>query len=328
MIKVTLYTREGCVLCEQAKEDLKALQSEIPHRLIEIDIESDPALLKRFNEVLPVVQIGPYKLEALFTKTDLLVALAAARDGLQKAQPRSNISRNQAIRLNRAVLFLSRHWLAIFNLFTFAYVGLPIAAPILMKLGATRPAIVIYRIYSILCHQLAFRSWFLFGEQSAYPLASAGTSLTPYSIATGLDSGDIFGAVSFIGNERLGYKVALCQRDVAIWGGILLAGLLFALLRDRLKPLPITLWLIFGIIPIALDAGSQFLTQFPILSSLSRESTPFLRTLTGGLFAVCNIWMAYPYIEESMTEIRIQVTTKLAGVGDDGSYTPKSPATR
>lgn len=327
MIKVTLYTREGCHLCDMAKEDLDALQSEIPHRLIEVDIESDPVLLKRFNEVIPVVQIGPYKLEALFTKTDLFVALAAARDGLQKAQPKSKVSRKQAIRLNRAVLLLSRHWLAIFNLLTFAYVGIPSVAPVLMKLGATRPAQLIYRIYSILCHQLAFRSWFLFGEQPAYPLASAGTSLTPYSVATGLDGGDILSAASFIGNERLGYKVALCQRDVAIWGGILLAGLLFALLRDRLKPLRITLWLIFGILPIALDGGSQLFAQFPMLSALSRESTPFLRTLTGGLFGVCNIWMAYPYIEESMTETRILVATKLAGVGN-GSDTSKPPATQ
>jgi hypothetical protein len=114
---------------------------------------------------------------------------------------------------------------------------------------------------------------------------------------------------------------------VAIWGGILLAGLLFALLRDRLKPLRITLWLIFGILPIALDGGSQLFAQFPMISALSRESTPFLRTLTGGLFGVCNIWMAYPYIEESMTETRIQVTTKLAGVGT-GSDISKSPATQ
>lgn len=314
MIKVTLYTRQGCQLCELAKDDLNALQSEIPHQLVEVDIESDPVLLKRFADVIPVVQIGPYKIEALFTKKDLLVALSAARDGQKNAQTRSIVSRDQAIRLNRIVLFFSRHWLAIFNLLIFVYVGLPFMAPILMKMGMTTLAGLIYKIYSPLCHQLAYRSWFLFGEQPAYPLARMGSSLTPFGVATGLDGGDFKQAVLFLGNEQLGYKVAFCQRDVAMWVGLLLAGLFFSLVRDRLKPLPIAIWLIVGIMPIALDGVTQMFSLISPLSFLSRESTPFLRTLTGALFGVSNVWMAYPYIEESMAEIRVQLTAKLAGV--------------
>ena len=41
MLTVTLYTRQECHLCEQAKEDLEALQEIIPHRLVEVDIEQD-----------------------------------------------------------------------------------------------------------------------------------------------------------------------------------------------------------------------------------------------------------------------------------------------
>ena len=140
MIRVTLYTREGCQLCDQARADLEALQTEFTYDLAEVDINSDPALRDRYFDIVPVVQIGPYKLEALFTTTDLRVALGAARDGLVKSREEAKVPREQAIRLNKVVLFLSRHWLAMMNLLFFVYVGLPISAPILMKLGVTRPA--------------------------------------------------------------------------------------------------------------------------------------------------------------------------------------------
>ncbi len=46
MLTVTLYTRKDCHLCEQAKADLESLQAKHPHRLVEIDIDSDPSLQK------------------------------------------------------------------------------------------------------------------------------------------------------------------------------------------------------------------------------------------------------------------------------------------
>jgi hypothetical protein len=51
-----------------------------------------------------------------------------------------------------------------------------------------------------------------------------------------------------------------------------------------------------------------------------RESTPFLRTLTGGLFGLANMWLAYPYFEESMKEVVNDLTAKLAKV--DAPTTP------
>ncbi len=279
---------------------------------MEVDITSDPILEERYRDIVPVAQVGPYKLEALFTSTDLRVALGAARDGLRRSQEEGVISRKQAINLHKAVLFLSRHWLAMTNLIFFLYVGLPFAAPVLMNIGASSTAIRIQRIYSPLCHQLAFRSWFLFGEQPAYPLETAHTSLTPYGEATGLDSDDFWEAKEFIGDERLGFKVVLCQRDIAIWGGMLVGGLFFAIFRKRMKPLPILIWLVVGVLPIALDGGTQILSEFPFLSFPHRESTPFLRTVTGALFGIMNVWMAFPYIEVTMNETRILVTSKLA----------------
>jgi uncharacterized membrane protein len=57
-----------------------------------------------------------------------------------------------------------------------------------------------------------------------------------------------------------------------------------------------------------LDGFSQLFSQFnfPWLAALLpyRESTPFLRVLTGALFGFSTAWFAYPYIEESMAETR------------------------
>jgi hypothetical protein len=83
--------------------------------------------------------------------------------------------------------------------------------------------------------------------------------------------------------------------------------------RRRLRPLPIWAWLFFGLLPIALDGGSQLLSAFPFSPFEVRESTPFLRTLTGLLFGLSNAWLAYPYVEESMGETRALSAARLSG---------------
>jgi len=67
-----------------------------------------------------------------------------------------------------------------------------------------------------------------------------------------LDEDDLHLAQDFRGDANVGYKVALCQRDIAIYGGILFAGLAFGALRKSLKPLPIGLWFLLGVLPVAL----------------------------------------------------------------------------
>lgn len=64
-----------------------------------------------------------------------------------------------------------------------------------------------------------------------------------------------------------GYQVAICQRCAAIHGAMALAGLLYALLRQRhLSPLGFSWYLLF-IIPVAVDGGmawvSLLLTVIP-----------------------------------------------------------------
>jgi len=45
---------------------------------------------------------------------------------------------------------------------------LPLLAPILMAAGLVTPANLIYAAYSLVCHQLPSRSFFIFGQQMAF----------------------------------------------------------------------------------------------------------------------------------------------------------------
>ncbi len=320
MNRVTLYSKPDCPLCDEARAALARLRAEIPHEFVEVDISADPALAALYGEAVPVVQVGPYTLRAPFTEVDLRVSLRSAEER-DRRSGRAAAAAPRATRLDRNLLFFARHWAAILNLGLLVFVGLPFAAPVLMKLGATTPAMWIYTAYRPFCHQMAFRTWFLFGEQAAYPRASAGTGLISYGEATGLDENDYFGARQFLGNEQLGYKMAFCERDVAIYGGMFVAGLAFALFGRRMKPLPIIAWVIIGILPIAIDGGTQLLQGFPIVGFLGRESTPLLRTVTGGLFGMSNVAFAYPYLQESMAETIATILPRL-----QASPSPSQPA--
>lgn len=221
--------------------------------------------------------------------------------------------RSVVLTLDRGIAGLSRHWLAGLNWFFAIYLGLPFLAPTLMAAHLTGPAEAIYTVYSPMCHQLAYRSWFLFGEKAYYlaPEFQARTGIEPYSTLGRLQ------AKAFLGNAVMGYKVAFCERDVAIYGGILAGGLLYAVWRRRLPRLHWLAYLILGVGPIALDGFSQLLSQppFNLIPPFGllpfRESTPLLRTLTGGLFGLVGALFAYPYMEETMQDTGEQAEDKL-----------------
>ena len=59
MRRVTLYTRKGCHLCDQAREAILELRrSGHPLELREVDIESDPELELDYRERIPVVAVN------------------------------------------------------------------------------------------------------------------------------------------------------------------------------------------------------------------------------------------------------------------------------
>ncbi|MGB2962622.1 MAG: DUF2085 domain-containing protein [Anaerolineales bacterium] len=317
MVTVTLYTREDCKLCQKTEEDLKDLQQEYPHRLVKIDIEKED--FPEYSEQIPIMDIGPYQLKAPIDVKTIKMTLGAAQDRLNQLDKinleshQRRVERGKKISLSdRFFHWLSKRYMLVFNGFVFLYLGLAVLAPILQANGSVGTAKVIYAVYGRLCHQLAYRSWFIYGEQFAYPREMANLDqLMTYEEATGYDPFDIQAAHDFLGNENLGYKIALCQRDMAIYGGILGFGLIFSLTRKKIPGLPIAVWFLLGIIPLGLDGTSQIISQLPWDILPIRESTPLLRSLTGALFGVTTAWFGYPIVEETMADTRKIMTVKV-----------------
>ncbi len=332
LLNVTLYMREDCKLCDEVRDNLVSLQKKFPHRLAEVNIDSDPVLQQKYSEQVPVVKVGPYQLKAPIAKQALEMTLGAASDRRGQLQQVGGESYLERVRKgqsmgggDRIYLWISKHYLALLNLLMFVYFGLPFLAPALMKIDATVPARLIYTIYSPLCHQFGFRSFFLFGEQPYYPLKEVGlANVKTFDQITGYTNlADPFSisrlyARQFIGDPTVGYKVAICERDNAIYGAIVLFGLVYSLTKRRLPALHWTLWFLIGIVPIGLDGFAQLLSQFNwpwLLHFLPYyESTPFMRVFTGFLFGFATAWFAYPSIEESMRETREFFLKKFAVV--------------
>lgn len=79
MIRVTLYSRDGCGLCDEARHLLYQLDQRVALLVREIDIESDAALEKAYFDKIPVIEIGdarlfapiePQELEALVRRVE------------------------------------------------------------------------------------------------------------------------------------------------------------------------------------------------------------------------------------------------------------------
>ena len=59
--EVTIYSKPGCHLCEEAKEVLVPVLREFGATLREVNIESDAALEGRYRYDIPVIFIGARK---------------------------------------------------------------------------------------------------------------------------------------------------------------------------------------------------------------------------------------------------------------------------
>lgn len=193
--------------------------------------------------------------------------------------------------MSRLLRWVSAHWLALANLALGVMVGLPILAPVLYHWGYHGPAAFIHTIFSPLCHQIPERSFFLFGPRLTYSYpelaALLGQGIVPQR---------------WVGSPEVGFKMAVCQRDIAVYGAMALAGIVFTGLRTRLRPLSVRQFLLL-IVPMAIDVGGQFIGLW--------DSTWLTRLITGALFGVACIALAYPYLEQGMREVRAETSAAL-----------------
>ena len=89
-----------------------------------------------------------------------------------------------------------------------------------------------------------------------------------------------------------GYKMAFEQRETAIYPGLLGGGLLFGVVRGRLRSLR---WraLVVASLPLPVDALSQTVGL--------RGSDWRWRTATGIVFALAFVWWSYPLLERDLS---------------------------
>jgi len=74
-VVVTLFGREGCHLCDQAREALLRMRRDgLDFALEEVDIEGDPELHRRLLERIPVIEVGGEPVCELFIDEDAVRA--------------------------------------------------------------------------------------------------------------------------------------------------------------------------------------------------------------------------------------------------------------
>ena len=192
-----------------------------------------------------------------------------------------------------------QHWLAIFTGILFFYALLPFGAPLLKQAGLDGVAQVIYQPYKLVCHTYGFRSMYLFGEQFTYTREEFNAKSGIDTLAPGNMFSNLLAARDFQGNLQMGYKVALCERDVALYLSMALGGVIYGLAQRRVRHMPWWLFVLIGIAPIGLDGFSQLFSQAPFYFIQYRESTVALRMLTGSLFGLSMAWLVFPIIEST-----------------------------
>jgi uncharacterized membrane protein len=211
-------------------------------------------------------------------------------------RPLTGWQRDVVLFLDRQIYRLAGRWLAVFNVLIALYILPPVLAPILMANGSPQVGKLIYAVYRPACHQLPERSFFLLGPQVTYSIDELwARGMLP-------QPDNLFARQNFVGAPEVGWKMALCERDMALYGGLLVAGLIFGLVRKRIRPLSLLAYALC-LLPMAIDGGTQLV--------LLRESTWFLRVLTGGMVGMATVWVLYPHIETAFAQLRREANERV-----------------
>ncbi len=177
-------------------------------------------------------------------------------------------------RLWSLVRFGLRHWFALYLVLSGLYAGLALLAPVAMSLGWVRLGTVLHGLYVWVCHQEPGASYLVFGRGEPLPAELAD---------------DRF----WKGSPAIGWKTALCQRNLAIYGSFFLYGLVFGLTGRRWPPL--ALWIgALLCVPMAADGLTQAFGW--------RESNWLWRTLSGSLFSLGIVWTLLPRVQAAGRE--------------------------
>lgn len=85
-MRLTLYGKPGCCLCDEAREAVEAVRAEQPFDLVEVDVTLDPVLHRAFGERIPVLAVDGEEVFELEVGASALAAELARRRGGENAQ--------------------------------------------------------------------------------------------------------------------------------------------------------------------------------------------------------------------------------------------------
>ncbi len=81
MIRVTIYSRPGCHLCDEMKTLVQRIAISIPLSLDEVDVSADSALEARYGLEIPVLMIEGKKVAKFRVTEEQLTRMLTARTG-------------------------------------------------------------------------------------------------------------------------------------------------------------------------------------------------------------------------------------------------------
>ena len=78
MVTVTMFSRERCGLCDEAREVIEAVRADVPFRYEEVRIDGDEALERTYGLRVPVILVDGEEEFEIEVDPDRLRALAGA----------------------------------------------------------------------------------------------------------------------------------------------------------------------------------------------------------------------------------------------------------
>jgi uncharacterized membrane protein/glutaredoxin len=272
-MRVTIYTKPGCHLCEDALDLLDKLTPQYGLEVEQANILDDMALYEAMHEQIPVIvaEDGQYgRLVAPISEPELRAYLEVARR--EGRYGRSVLPAYKESFLDRTARWIGKHWLKM--------------APVFFALGWQGVSDPIYTAYALTCHQLPERAGTVFGYQVAFCYRN-----------TAIYGGFIvFGALYGLARDRHAPRLQWLRKPLPWW---LFAAMLLPMAGDGLTHM-------LGLRDTMLDMTEEANFGMFTIGSQPFSLNWWLRVITGFLAACGAVWFAFPRMDRAVAESEAQ----------------------
>ena len=208
--------------------------------------------------------------------------------------------------------------LSLYFIMALSLLGLVLGPPIAALTHHDELATALYNTAKPFCHQWIYRSFCIFDNESGVYIDNCIPNdyeenpvviKTKYTLAINKWDGVFKYSRDQLGANRaeivlkdntIGYKFGMCSRDTALYIGLVIAGLMYPLLRKKFKELPPLRYLVIGIIPLAADGIGQMIGLWE-----SNNTSRFITGLIAGLFIGAYLVLVLPRaFNKSQREIK------------------------